>query len=287
MPDKILVMGATGTVGREVVTRLAGQGARVRAASRSPGMLAVPEDQVETISMDMRVPADLDRALEDVSKLFFLSPLDQSMPELAALVAERARANGVRHVVRLSTFGVDYPRKITLGKVHGEVEKIIRASGLAWTFLRPNAFMQNFITYWGGSIRENNAFFIPQGQGRVSLIDVRDIADAAVAVLTAGSHEGRVYELTGPEALSNYDIADTLGRVLEREIRYQDIPLDDARGALAKQGMSEWMIEVIIELFEMSAADEASEVTGAFEELTGRPPIDFDSFVRDYRHAFE
>lgn len=287
MIDKILVTGATGTVGREVVTRLAGQGVNVRAAARNPGMLAIPDERVETMSMDLRLQTDLDRALEDVSKVFFLSPLDESMPELAALVVERARAHGLRHMVRLSTFGVDYPRPITLGRVHGEVEKIIRASGLEWTFLRPNAFMQNFITYWGESIRNKNAFYIPQGQGRVSLIDARDIADAAVAVLTGSGYGGRIYELTGPAALSNYDIATTLSSVLGREIRYEDIPLDDARAVLARQGMSEWMVEVIAELFELSAADEASEVTGSVELLTGKPPIDFESFAQDFRHAFE
>ena len=287
MIEKILVTGATGTVGREVVTRLAGRGANVRAAARNPGMLAIPEERVETMSMDLRRPADLDRALEDVGKIFFLSPLDESMPELAALVAERARAHGISHMVRLSAFGVDYPRPIILGRVHGEVEKIIRASGLDWTFLRPNAFMQNFITYWGDTIRSKDAFYIPQGQGRVSLIDARDIADAAVAVLTGTGHGRKIYELTGPAALSNYDIAKTLSEVSGREIRYEDIPLDDARTILSRQGMSEWMVEVIAELFEMSAADEASEVTNGFELLTGKPPIDFQSFAQDFRHAFE
>lgn len=287
MIEKILVTGATGTVGREVVTRLAGQGANVRAAARNPGMLAIPDDRVETMSMDLRRPADLDRALEDVEKLFFLSPLDESMPELAALVTERARAHGISHLVRLSAFGVDYPRPITLGRIHGEVEKIIRASGLEWTFLRPNAFMQNFISYWGETIRNKNAFYIPQGQGRVSLIDARDIADAAVAVLMGSGHGGKTYELTGPAALSNYDIATTLSEVLGREIRYVDIPLDEARTVLTQQGMSEWMVEVIVELFEMSAADEASEVTEDFERLSGRPAIDFQSFAQDFRHAFE
>jgi uncharacterized protein YbjT (DUF2867 family) len=287
MIDKILVTGATGTVGREVVTRLAGLDAHVRAAARNPGMLAIPDDRVETMSMDLRDPADLDRALEDVSKIFFLSPLDENMPELAALVVERARAHGLRHMVRLSAFGVDYPRPITLGRVHGEVEKIIRASGLEWTFLRPNAFMQNFITYWGESIRIRNAFYIPQGQGRVSLIDARDIADAAAAVLTGSGHGGKIYELTGPAALSNYDVATTFTNILGREIRYEDIPLDDARAILTEQGMSKWMVDVIVELFEMSTADEASEVSNSCESLTGHPPIDFESFVQDFRHAFE
>lgn len=287
MNKTVLVTGATGTVGREVVTRLAVAGVKVRAAARNPRMLAIPEDHVETFAMDLRNPADLDRALEDVEKILYVSPLDETMAEHAALLVERARANGVRHLVRLSALGVDYPRKITLGKIHGKVERIIRGSGIEWTFLRPNSFMQNFITYWGESIRSQNAFFIPQGQGRVSIIDARDIADAAVAVLTRDGHAGKVYELTGPEAISNYDIASTLSSVLGREISYRDIPVDEARAALTSQGMSEWMIKVILELFEMSAADEAAEVTDAVERLTGKPPIRFESFVRDFSHAFK
>ena len=286
MSEIVLVTGATGTVGREVVTGLAATGARVRAASRNPRMLAIPDDRVETVTMDMRNPADWDRALADVGKIFYLSPLDETMAEHAALAVDRARAHGVRHLVRLSVLGVDYPRKITLGKVHGQVERIIRGSGLAWTFLRPNSFMQNFITYWGESIRRENAFFIPQGQGRVSIIDARDIADAAVSVLMSDEHAGKVYELTGPEALSNYDIAETLSKVLGHEVRYQDIPPGEAREALAASNLSEWMINVILELFEMSAADEAAEITDWVARLTGQDPIRFERFAQDFRHAF-
>ncbi len=237
--------------------------------------------------MDLRNPADLDRALENVAKVFYICPLDESMAERATLVVERARAHGVKRLVRLSALGVDYPPKTTLGKVHGEVERIIRGCGIEWTFLRPNAFMQNFITYWGESIRSQNAFFIPQGQGRVSIIDARDIADVAVATLIQDGHVGKTYELTGPEALSNHDVAKTLSAVLGREISYKDIPIEEARNALASQGMSEWMVKVILELFEMSAADEAAEVTDTVEQLTGNAPIRFEAFVRDFSHAFK
>lgn len=286
MSQRILVTGATGTVGREVVPRLAVTGVEVRAAARHPRMLALPEERVEIMEMDLRDPLDLDRALDGVEKIFYMSPLDETMVEHAALMVERAQAQGVRHMVRVSALGVDSSRKITLGRVHGEVERIIRGAGIEWTFLRPNAFMQNFITYWGESIRKNNAFFIPQGQGRVSIIDARDIADVAVAALTESGHSGKVYELTGPDALSNHDVARTLSDVLGREISYRDIAAGEARDALIDGGMSEWMVKVILELFEMSAADEAAEVNGEVERLLGRAPIRFEDFVRDFSHAF-
>jgi uncharacterized protein YbjT (DUF2867 family) len=286
MNGRILVTGATGTVGREVVTRLAGAGATVRAAARNPGMLALPEDSVEILSMDLRDPADLDRAVADVEKIFLLTPLDQTMTEVTALVVDRARAHGVEHIVRLSALGVGYPRRITLGTVHGEAERIIRASGIDWTFLRPNAFMQNFISYWGESIRTRKAFCVPQGQGRVSLIDVRDIAEVAVETLVGADHRGKAYALTGPAALSNYEVAEIFSTNLGRKISYQDISKQEARDALSAQGMSEWMVNVITELFEMSAADEAADVTDAVERLTGKTAIDFEAFVRDFRHAF-
>lgn len=286
MSQKVLVTGATGTVGREVVPRLAASGVQVRAACRHPEMLALPEDYVDTVAMDLRDPAELDRALEDIEKIFYLSPLEETMVEDAALMVERAQAHGVRHMVRLSALGVDHARKITLGKVHGEVERIIRGSGIDCTFLRPNSFMQNFITYWGESIRRQSAFLIPQGQGRVSIIDARDIADVAAAVLTQDGHAGKAYELSGPQALSNYDIAKVLSDVLGREISYRDIPVEDARSALTEQGMSEWMVSVILELFEMSKADDAADVNDNVEQLIGRPPIRFEAFVQDFSHAF-
>ena len=120
----------------------------------------------------------------------------------------------------------------------------------------------------------------------MSLIDVRDIAEVAVETLVGADHRGKAYALTGPAALSNYEVAEIFSTNLGREISYQDISKQEARDALSAQGMSEWMVNVITELFEMSAADEAADVTDAVERLTGKTAIDFEAFVRDFRHAF-
>jgi len=168
-----------------------------------------------------------------------------------------------------------------------DYEENIEASGLPYTFLRPNGFMQNFVNYSEDTIRTQNAFYGCQGEGAVSLIDLRDVATAAVKVLAATGHEGKSYALTGPEALNNRQVAEKLSRVAGRKISYVDLPPADLKKGMLSAGVPEWFADALLDLQRLYREGGASLVTNDFERLSGRKPISFDQFARDYATAFQ
>lgn len=185
MATRILVTGATGTVGQPLVEQLAAQeGVVVRAASRSTGK-AVKDRNIEYVPFDYDDAACLQQALADVQKVCLVTPF---VPELfdyeSALIAQLRHA-GVGQVVKLSVVGAGLDNGITLGRVHGQLEQLVRDTGLDHTFLRPMPFMQNYANFMSETIQEDNAFFLPMGQGPVGVVDARDVAAVAVKALTS------------------------------------------------------------------------------------------------------
>src|SRR5262249_39052687 len=136
------------------------------------------------------------------------------------------------------------------------------------------------------AIKDSGVFYLPVGDARQSLVDVRDIASVAVRALTEPGHEGRTYELTGPESLSYSDVAEILTRVLGRPVRYAVVPPETALGFMRTSGMPEWNARAVVELYGAFAGDAYSRTTDAIERITGNPPISFERFVRDHAAAF-
>ena len=282
----ILVTGATGTVGRALVAELLRAGYRVRAAARRPARPTGDRPGLEAVVIDLDDVASWRERLAGVERLCLLTPLDARMVERDTEVVSAAARAGVRHVVRLSALGAGDPPATELGRVHREVERAIERSGMTWTFLRPNAFMQNTVTYFADTIRAEGRFFAPQGDGRVSAVDTRDVAAVAAAALVDERHVGQVYELTGPAAISNHEVAEQLSSVLGRRIDYVDVTRDAARDALRGQGMHPWLVDVVMELYAMSAAGGAERVSPAVEAVLGRPATSFAQFAADHADAF-
>lgn len=282
----VLVTGATGTVGSTLVRLLADKGVAVRAVSRrgSPGVASA--NGIESFSADLRDPEAVARALAGVERLFLATPLEEDMVAVAARVAEQACRAGVRQVVRLSAFGAGSDANTRLGQIHAQTEACLRRIGLPWVSLRPNAFMQNTVAHFADSIRRYASFRAPQGSGRVSVIDARDIAAVAAHILTQSPPINDCFELTGAQALSNYDIAAVLGRVLGRDIRYFDTEPGETRATLLARGLSPWLTDIVMELYDFSARDAAARVGSDVEELLGRAPTSFEAFARDYAGAF-
>lgn len=285
MAEITLVTGATGTVGREVVRELLAEGVSVRAGARAGRPLG-HLGPVDCCVVDFDRPQTAAQALQGVRRVFFLSPLNEQMVDVGCQFVEQATAAGVEHIVRLSAMGAGSLPATKLAFIHRAVEEAIEASGLHYTFLRPNAFMQNYLNAFGGSIRSKGLFEMPQGQAAVSVIDVRDIAAVAVAALMDACHRGRSYELTGPEPLSNDDVAEILSEVAHRPIRYVDISERQARDALLGQGTPAWLVEVLLELYAISRAGMAASVSSAVQELLGRPPTRFRQFAAAYAEQF-
>jgi uncharacterized protein YbjT (DUF2867 family) len=271
----ILVTGASGTVGSEVVKALGAVPGRVRAAYRTRPQ-NVPEG-VESVALDYNRPLTLRPALEGVETLFLVS--SSITPELT--VVDEARHAGVKRIVKLSVLHAADEGYI-FARWHRAVERHIEASGLSWTFLRSNGFMQNVVTYMGETIRADSAFSSSGGDGAASDIDVRDLGAVAASVLLEMGHEGQAYELTGPSANTYGQIAETLTSVLGRPIRYVPISHEQYKRALLAAGTPEPWTDALVDLNRYYAEGHAAGVSPSVRRVTGRDVIPFAQFARDY-----
>jgi uncharacterized protein YbjT (DUF2867 family) len=209
--------------------------------------------------------------------------------ELASNLVIEAKKAGIRHIVKQSVMGADLEADVGTFRLHRQAEEIIEQSGIPFTFLRPNEFMQNFINFHSHFIKNNNAFYLPLEDAKVSLVDVRDIAAVAVKSLTedtSDKHNNKTYLITGPEALSYYQAAEILSSATDKKISYVNISEEEARGAMKEMGMSDWLINTISELHDYFRKGNASQVSSAVEEVTGKKPISFSQFAKDYAEAF-
>jgi uncharacterized protein YbjT (DUF2867 family) len=282
----IAVTGATGTVGAGLVARLLRRGAKVRALARHASGALAGSPGVDPVDCDLHDPTAVAAGLAGCGALFLLTPLEEAMPALGARVVALAREAGVGRIVRLSAFGAGGNEPNTLGRVHREVERAVEASGAEWTVLRPNSFMQNYATYCAATIRADGVFHMPQGDGAVSVVDARDVAAVAERALLEPRHVGQVYELTGPEALSNARIATELTGALGRPVRYVDVDEAEAAAGLAAAGVPRWLVGVIMELYAMSKAGRASRVSGDVERVLGRPATPFARYSSECAGAY-
>jgi uncharacterized protein YbjT (DUF2867 family) len=281
----ILVMGASSSIGQELVKRLSSKGAEFRAGYRTPAQAADAEKQgVAPVLLDYAEPDTLKAALDGADKLFVVSPPRPNLEELETNVVDAAKDAGIKHFVKLSVWGAE-GGEFKFARDHRAVEKKIEASGLPHTFLRANGFMQNMLTS-AASIKSQGAFYLPAGDARVSEIDVRDIASVAAAVLTEPGYEGAAYELGGPEALSNNDRAGILSEVLGKPISYVSLPDVEWKAAAMAAGLPEWSANGIIELMHYYKEGKAEAVSPAVEQVTGKKPISFRQFVEDNAGAW-
>ncbi|MCC5859152.1 MAG: SDR family oxidoreductase [Ectothiorhodospiraceae bacterium] len=272
----ILVTGATGTIGSALLRELVRQGESVRAAVH---IRPLDVDGVETCSIDYDRPGTLPPALEGVDTLFLLS---QEVAHEEPMV-EAAKEAGVKRVVYISSFKADTDTFI-VGQLHREIEQRIQDSGMAWTFLRPNYLMQNFVTLMGDDIRNEDAFYDSIGDARVSRIDARDVSQVAVRVLTRPGHDYRAYDLSGPEVISHHQAADALSDALGRRIRYLELDDDSFRRRLMSQGVPEDFAGFIEDVNRRNRNGETHDdtLTDHVRNILGREPTPFPRFCRDY-----
>ena len=285
MAYPILVTGSTGTVGSEVVKQLAAAGATVRAAvQETSNTEKIKRAGAEPFVMDFTEAESVRAALAGVERAFLLTPVIPDVTGLTTEFVAAAKDVGLKHIVKLSVLGVDSEADFLFGKQHRQAERDIVDSGIGYTFLRANFFMQNFLGQ--ASIKAQGAFYDSSGDAKASHVDVRDIAAVAVAALTGSGHEGKIYDITGPEALSNFEIADILSSVTGRKVTYVPVSDDDARNGMSGAGMPDWLIGAMLELIEIKRAGYLQTISSDVEPVIGRKPITFEQFARDYVEAF-
>ena len=282
----ILVTGATGTNGSEVVKALAAQGVTARTMMRSLKDGGELPTGITAVEGNFDDDASLDRALAGVERAFLLTPsTEHAEAQQLRFVAAAARA-GVRHIVKLSQFAASPDSPVRFLRYHAAVEQAIRVSGMDWTFLRPNLFMQGMLQF-AGMVRDKGMIAAPIGDARVSVVDVRDNSAVAAAALTGNGHAGKTYTLTGPEALTHAEMAAKLSAATGRAIAFVEASDDDMRQAMSEVKMPEWQIEGLIEDYAHYHRGEAAVIATGVREATGQDPRAFDGFAHDYAEAFK
>lgn len=288
----ILVTGATGTIGRSLITELRGK-AKVRAMTRDPEKarttLGVLAEAVELVRGDYDDARSLASALDGVSSVFLLAPpgptvVDHDRAMMNAASASDARAT-LEKVVKLSAFGADATPLLRAGAWHQPGERAVRDSGLAWTVLRPAGFASNAFG-WAAALRGGTPIEVATSHGRHGVIDPRDVAAVAARALLSSDLDGGAFTLTGPEALSTPDQLAILGEALERPILVKLVTPDHAADKMAGLGVPSPFVEAMREGYGFVRSGRAAELTESVARILGRPARSFQSWVADHRSAF-
>jgi len=283
----ILVVGGTGTIGSEVVRLLKAENAPFRALVRDPAKAdGLKAQGVETVAGDLRQPETLPEALQGAEKVFVVTSLVPDQVQMRANLIAAAKTAGVKHVVMSTGIGAAPDAPVQIGRWHGENQKQLQESGMAWTFVQPGFFMQNLLMY-AEAIREKGEFYMPLGEGKVSWIDARDIAAVAAKALTEPGHENQAYPVTGPEALSGAELGTILTEIAGHTVNYVPISLDQAKQAMTSMGMPEMLAEAMNELYALAPAGHLAGVLDTVEKVTGRPARSFWQFAQDHARAFK
>jgi uncharacterized protein YbjT (DUF2867 family) len=279
----ILVTGATGNIGRELIPILLAAGQPICILVRDERKVAHLDRCVERAVGDLDNPETLIPAVKGVERIFLVAY--ETQQDINML--EAAKRAGVQHIVKLSTLEAT-DHKIQVGKWHYEREEMIRASGLEWTFLRPGMFMSNSIEWWADSIKSQGSVFFPGGKkGKVAPVDPRDVAKVAAAALTQPGHNGQAYELTGSELFSIGEMVGVISRVLGKPIQYVDIPPLAAKLFMLKTGMDKRLVNALMEMLKSLRRNEGAIVTDTVHRLTGQPPRTFEAWCREHSKAFQ
>lgn len=282
MANLILVTGATGNAGRSVVRALLAKGYAVRAATRN--INRIPSNSgVEAVPFEYSDRNTFTHALEGVTGIFLVAPpMDPDVGQKLVPFIETARKAGVPHLVLLSALGVD---RNTQTPLHG-LEQAVFSSGIPWTILRPNFFMENFTEgFIAPMIRDHSAILLAAGDGKTSFVSSQDIAEVATAVFDQGG-VGRAYSLTGSEALDHREVAELISSAVGRRVIYHDLPEENMLQGARDQGLPESAVQYLGALYAGVRAGQWAEISDDVKRVTGREAMTFQEFVEERRDAW-
>lgn len=275
--SRILVVGASGTVGSELSRLLTARGASVvKATSRTP---TAPDE----VQIDLVGRVGLPAAFASVDRAFLLAPPGHANQEaLLAPLIDEVRAQGLKKVVLMTAMGANADENAPMRKA----ERRLEASGLTYHIIRPNWFMQNFNTFWLHGIQTAGQIFLPVGTARGSFIDARDIASVAAQLLTDDAQTGREFDLTGPRALDHAEVAAILTQVTGKPIGFTDITPEAMLQGLVGAGLPADYAQFLVTILGFFKAGYSERTTDAVQQITGQAPRAFEQYARDYRAAW-
>jgi uncharacterized protein YbjT (DUF2867 family) len=282
----LLVTGATGTTGMEVLRALKARGVAARALVRDETKAHhLRELGFDPVTGDLGDPRTLKPALEGVERAYLVAPVSPMQSELEQTFLESAKEAGVKHIVKLSLIGASEQAPLRFARAHARVEQALRDSGMAWTLLRPTGFMQNTLG-WGSQVQDG-VFYSPVPDAAFSIVDARDVAETAAVALTTDGHEGKAYGLSGPEAVSYRDQVRRLFAAAGREVKVEEVPIESVKRELVRAGVPPWNAEGLAEQFDLYASGGATMVTSGVMDTLEREPRDLDTFAKDHAEAFK
>ena len=284
MSKTILITGATGNVASNILPHLAGKDVTVRALVRDPAKAA--KLGVETVQGDLEYHHALPKAFAGADTVVIIHPPGPRAPAQSSNALWAAKQAGVKRVVRLSAIGAGYDAPTINGRMHGLSDHEVAASGLAYTIIKPHFFLQNMLGN-APQIAKDGKFFYAMGDGKVPMIDVRDIGEFFARVLLSDGHDGKTYTLTGPAAVTLHDFAAAVSRATGKPVEYVPVPVEAAAQGMKQWGMDDWMVGMMVDYMNAYARNWASDVTSDFQQVVGRPARSIDEFARDFAGAFK
>ncbi|WP_419802773.1 SDR family oxidoreductase [Mucilaginibacter sp.] len=288
MNTEILITGATGTIGSEICRQLSKLKIPFKAMSRSAkDAKPIAElEGAEIIIADFNDPESLKNALKGIRQAFLLTSSSEKTEQLQLNFVAAAKKAGLEHLVKLSQLHADENSPVRFLRYHAVVENAIKDAKINYTFLRPNLFMQGLLGFKDPIIYQSK-FFATVGNAKISLIDIRDIASVAVECLQGNTHYNKTYDLTGPESLTHYEIADKFSDALSKKVEYVNVDDKQMVSALRSAGFPDWQADGLIEDYAHYARGEAEKVSNNVLEITGNEPRSFDSFLSEYLQKFK
>ena len=282
----ILIVGATGANGREILELLVDSGQQIRAMVRDPDKAVhLARPKVQWVKGDLAIPATIDSALKGIRKAFIVTPVDPHAAQWLINFIEAARRAGTSHVVKFSVMGADAQSNVQILRQHGGTDQLLIRSGLDYTILRPNSFFQNLLKS-ADAVRKEGKLHQSIQNARISMIDARDVAQVAFKALVGHGHYKKIYTLTGPEAITFDDIAGRLSTVIARPVQSVQVPFETARMAMIGAGVPEWNARAVTDLFIEFSKGTFAPVTADAQQVLGRPPRSLDHFLRDFGREF-
>ena len=280
----ILVTGAGGTVGAELVRQLAARGHKIRAFLREPARL--PElPGVEPFAGELMDRYAVASAVKGADRIFLLGDAGPDHVAAHSNVIEAARRSRVKMLVKMSALGADAQSPINLARWHAKTEDELRRADVPHAILQPQLFMQSTLA-WASEVKEEGAFHGALRDGAVAMVDARDVAAVAVAVLTGRGHEGKTYVVTGGEALSGRDVADELSAAVGKTVRYVDVPAAEMKRRILEAGAPSWLADDVAALHVFFSTGGGAATTRVVRDLTGAPPRTYRSFAREFAEVF-
>jgi len=282
----ILITGASGSVGKAVLLEAIRKESGVRAMYRSKEEAAKAPSGCEPVLADYSDKQSLRKALDGVSSVYIVCSPIPKLVELESNMLDACRECGIRHVVLNSALGAgDFGKSFP--SWHRKVEDKLKTTGMSYTILRPNGFLQNIVAYNAPSIRAEGAFYAAMGDAKVSYLDVGDIAVVAVKALKGGTHAGKTYELNGPEAISNAELARRISNIAGRAVNYVDIPEPAQREAMLGLGMPEWQATALLDLQQFYKQGGGAKTDGLLKSLIEREPVTLDQYLAANAREFQ